>query len=218
VTKHNPISSDTITTQEKAGAQAQSAADSPKTPEHTAAQTHPPLSFKDKLIAFLKEWTVILIIAAIGAWLCNSFVLMNTEVPTGSMVETIPKPSRIISSRVHYWFSDPERGDVILFDPPFEQEYYYVKRVIGLPGETVTIRNGLVYINDSATPLDEPYLPDAPRGNFGPFQVPEGCYFVMGDNRNHSNDSRHWSVKYVPRENIYAKALFVYWPRFSWFG
>ena len=142
----------------------------------------------------------------------NSFVLMNTEVPTGSMVETIPKPSRIISSRVHYWFSDPERGDVILFDPPFEQEYYYVKRVIGLPGETVTIRNGLVYINDSATPLDEPYLPDAPRGNFGPFQVPEGCYFMMGDNRNNSWDSRYWKNKYVEKEEILGKVSLEFYP------
>ncbi|MBP3701020.1 MAG: signal peptidase I [Lachnospiraceae bacterium] len=163
----------------------------------------------------IQEWIVILIIAIIGAWLCNSFLLMNTEVPTGSMADTIPKPSRIISSRIHYWFDDPERGDVVLFDPPFEEEYYYVKRIIGLPGETVTIRNGLVYIGDATEPLDEPYLAEVPRGNFGPYQVPEDCYFMLGDNRNHSNDSRYWNEKYVPRENIYAKALFVYWPRIS---
>ena len=163
----------------------------------------------------IKEWLVILVFAALGAWLCNSFLLMNTEVPTGSMADTIPKPSRIISSRVHYWSADPKRGDVVLFDPPFEEEYYYVKRVIGLPGETVTIRDGLVYINGSTQPLEEPYLAETPRGSFGPYTVPEGCYFVMGDNRNHSNDSRYWDVKYIPRENIYAKALFVYWPRIS---
>lgn len=163
----------------------------------------------------LKEWLVILIVAAIGAWLCNSFLLMNTEVPTGSMADTIPKPSRIISSRLHYYFNDPERGDVVLFDPPFEEQYYYVKRVIGLPGETITIRDGLVYINNSDEPLEEPYLAESPRGSFGPYTVPKDSYFVMGDNRNHSNDSRYWSVKYVPRENIYAKALFVYWPRIS---
>lgn len=165
------------------------------------------------LIPFLKEWVPIIIVAAIGAWLCNNFLLMNTQVPTGSMADTIPKPSRIISSRIHYWFADPERGDVVLFDPPFEEEYYYVKRVIGLPGDTVTIRDGLVYINDSTEPLDEPYLAETPRGDFGPYQVPEGCYFMLGDNRNHSNDSRYWNNKYVPRENIYAKALIVYWPR-----
>lgn len=170
---------------------------------------------KNSLARSLGEWVVVLVVAAIGAWLCNSFLLMNTEVPTGSMADTIPKPSRIISSRMHYWFTDPDRGDVVLFDPPFEEQYYYVKRVIGLPGETVTIRDGLVYINDSQEPLKEPYLAETPRGSFGPYRVPEDCYFVMGDNRNHSNDSRYWEVKYVPRDNIYAKALFVYWPRIS---
>jgi len=179
--------------------------------EHNTSTTNTKKSTADSL----KEWLVILIFAAIGAWLCNSFLLMNTEVPTGSMADTIPKPSRIISSRIHYWFSDPDRGDVVLFDPPFEEQYYYVKRVIGLPGDTITIRDGLVYINNSSQPLDEPYLAEAPRGNFGPYTVPEGCYFMMGDNRNHSNDSRYWDVKYVPRDNIYAKALFVYWPRIS---
>ena len=171
---------------------------------------------KANLFTSLREWIVIFLLAAAGAWLCNSFLLMNTEVPTGSMADTIPKPSRIISSRIHYWFSDPDRGDVVLFEPPFEEEYFYVKRIIALPGETITIRDGLVYINDSTEPLDEPYLAETPRGNFGPYTVPEDCYFVLGDNRNHSNDSRYWEVKAVPRENIYAKALFVYWPRLSW--
>ncbi len=182
-------------------------------PEPSASQaTEAP---QNKLTQLIKEWIPIIIVAAIGAWLCNNFFLMNTQVPTGSMADTIPKPSRIISSRIHYWSNDPERGDVVLFDPPFEEEYYYVKRVIGLPGDTVTIRDGLIYINDATEPLDEPYLAETPRGNFGPYQVPEGCYFMLGDNRNHSNDSRYWSSPYVPRKNIYAKALIVYWPRIS---
>ena len=172
-------------------------------------------SLAARIFAFLKEWTIILIIAALGAWLCNSFLLINTEVPTGSMMDTIPKPSRVISSRIHYWFADPERGDVILFDPPFEEEYYYVKRVIGLPGDTILIQNGSVYINGSETALDEPYLREIPRGSYGPYVVPDDCYFVMGDNRNNSSDSRHWVTPFVPRENVYAKAIFVYWPHFS---
>ncbi len=175
-----------------------------------------PKPLKKKILAELADWIKILVVAAIGAWLCNTFLLMNTEIPTGSMEDTIPAGSRIISSRVHYWFSDPQRGDVILFDPPDGDIYPYVKRVIGLPGETVTIINGLVYINGSEQPLDEPYLKEAPIGSFGPYEVPEGCYFVMGDNRNHSNDSRYWQNTFVPRENIYAKALFGYWPRLYW--
>ena len=179
----------------------------------TAGEGNSPRPLKEKILSELIDWIKILTIAAIGAWLCNTFLLMNTEIPTGSMEVTIPTGSRIISSRVHYWFSDPERGDVILFEPPDGDIYPYVKRVIGLPGETVTIIDGLVYINDSSEPLDEPYLKEIPVGDFGPYVVPEGCYFVMGDNRNHSNDSRYWNNTFVPRDNVYAKALFSYWPR-----
>ena len=179
----------------------------------TAGEGNSPRPLKEKILSELIDWIKILTIAAIGAWLCNTFLLMNTEIPTGSMEDTIPIGSRIISSRVHYWFSDPERGDVILFEPPDGDIYPYVKRVIGLPGETVTIIDGLVYINDSSEPLDEPYLKEIPVGDFGPYVVPEGCYFVMGDNRNHSNDSRYWNNTFVPRDNVYAKALFSYWPR-----
>ena len=181
----------------------------------TAGEGNSPRPLKEKILSELIDWIKILTIAAIGAWLCNTFLLMNTEIPTGSMEDTIPTGSRIISSRVHYWFSDPERGDVILFEPPDGDIYPYVKRVIGLPGETVTIIDGLVYINDSSEPLDEPYLKEIPVGDFGPYVVPEGCYFVMGDNRNHSNDSRYWNNTFVPRDNVYAKALFSYWPRLS---
>ena len=179
----------------------------------TAGEGNSPRPLKEKILSELIDWIKILTIAAIGAWLCNTFLLMSTEIPTGSMEDTIPTGSRIISSRVHYWFSDPERGDVILFEPPDGDIYPYVKRVIGLPGETVTIIDGLVYINDSSEPLDEPYLKEIPVGDFGPYVVPEGCYFVMGDNRNHSNDSRYWNNTFVPRDNVYAKALFSYWPR-----
>lgn len=159
------------------------------------------------------DWLKVIITAIIIAWLCNHFLIMNTVVPSGSMEDTIPKPSRIISLRFSYWFSDPDRGDVILFDPPDGGEYCYVKRVIGLPGETIVIRDGRVYINDAEIPLEEHYLKEAPLGDFGPYEVPEGCYFVLGDNRNNSSDSRYWITPYVPRENIHAKAVIGYWPR-----
>lgn len=171
---------------------------------------------KNHVLSEILDWLRIFFIAAAGAWLCNHLLIMNTQVPTGSMEDTIPKPSRIISSRVHYWFGDPERGDVILFDPPDGDEYYYVKRVVGMPGETLQITDGRVYINGSDVPLDEPYLRETPTGSFGPYVIPEGCYFVMGDNRNHSNDSRYWQNSFVARENIYAKAIFGYWPRLFW--
>lgn len=185
------------------------------TPESKPAR--PAATGKAKFVYELLDWLRILLIAAAGAWLCNHLLIMNTQVPTGSMQDTIPKPSRIISSRVHYWFRDPERGDVVLFDPPDGDRYYYVKRIIGIPGDTLVIIDGQVYLNGSDEPLDEPYLKETPYPmDFGPYTVPEDCYFVMGDNRNHSNDARYWHNTFVPRDKIYAKALFVYWPRLSW--
>lgn len=166
-----------------------------------------------RILREIVDWIKIFITAAAIAWFCNHVLIMNTVVPSGSMEDTIPKPSRIISLRVSYWFSDPERGDVILFDPPDGSEYCYVKRVIGLPGETILIRDGRVYIDGAERPLEEHYLKEAPLGDFGPYEVPEGCYFVLGDNRNDSSDSRYWNNPYVPRENIYAKAVIGYWPR-----
>lgn len=172
------------------------------------------LPLSRRILLEVWDWIKILLIAAVAAWLCNHILIVNTVVPSGSMEDTIPKPSRIISLRFSYWFSDPERGDVILFDPPDGGDYYYVKRVIGLPGETVEIRDGRVYIDGAEEPLEEPYVKGSPIGNFGPYQIPEGCYFVMGDNRNNSSDSRHWSNPYVSRDAIHAKAVFGYWPRF----
>lgn len=171
---------------------------------------------RKKILAEVFDWLKIFLFAAIVAWLCNHFIIMNAIVPSGSMENTIANPSRIISLRFAYWFSDPQRGDVVIFDPPDGDECYYVKRIIGLPGETITIINGDVYVNDSSIPLDEPYLKEPARGSFGPYEIPDGCYFVMGDNRNHSKDARFWDNTYVPRKSIHAKTIFSYWPHFSW--
>ena len=98
-----------------------------------------------------------------------------------------------------------------------KDEKYYVKRVIGLPGEKVTIKDAKIYINDSDKPLDEPYLPEEWVYVNGSdeeltYQVPEGCYFMLGDNRNNSSDARFWNNTYLKRENVIAKAVFKYWP------
>ena len=85
--------------------------------------------------------------------------------------------------------------------------------MIGLPGETVEIRDGKVYIDDSDTPLDEPYVKGVPTGDYGPYVVPDGCYFMMGDNRGDSLDSRFWNNTYVKENKIIAKALFRYFPK-----
>ena len=89
----------------------------------------------------------------------------------------------------------------------------FIKRIIGLPGEKVQIINGKVYINDSETPLDDSFVAEVPRGNFGPYEVPEDSYFVMGDNRNHSRDSRYWKTSnFVTYDEIVGKAVVRYYP------
>ena len=110
-------------------------------------------------------------------------------------------------------FRSPQRQDIIIFRYPDDESQVFIKRIIGLPGETVQIIDGEVYIDDSAIPLDEEYLKGIPEGSFGPYEVPEDSYFVMGDNRNNSHDSRFWEHHYVERDAILAEAKFQYYPR-----
>ncbi len=168
-----------------------------------------------------------IIIALIVAMLLKTFVFANAQVPTGSMLNTIQKGDRIIASRLEYNFHDPERYDIIIFkfpddvaahkeDPTVKVEYF-VKRIIGLPGETVTIVNGVVYVTDKdgkSTQLEDDFVTACvPTGNFGPYEVPEGSYFVMGDNRESSIDSRFWTTtNYVDENLIIGKVKFRYYP------
>ena len=146
--------------------------------------------------------------------LVRIFILINATIPTESMENTIMSGTRVMGLKCSYWFSDPERGDVIVFHAPDEPETLYVKRVIGLPGDTVEIVDGATYVNGTA--LQEDYLPEPMEGSFGPYQVPEGHYFVMGDNRNHSWDARYWTHTYVSEDAILGKVYFSYWPRLNW--
>lgn len=108
-------------------------------------------------------------------------------------------------------FGSPRRGDVIVFKHPQQTGRNLIKRVIGLPGETAEVRSGVVYINGKE--LDENYIPRLSARSLAPETVPEGHYFVMGDNRPESNDSRDPNVSFIPRENIIGKAWFSYWPK-----
>ena len=147
------------------------------------------------------SWLQIIVAAVVIAFVLNNFVIANSRIPTGSMENTIMSHSRVIGSRLSYIKDDPDN-----------EKIYYVKRVIGLPGETVEVIDGKVYINGSDTPLDEPYLPEPMEGSYGPYEVPEGCYFMMGDNRNNSLDARFWDNKFVAKNKIVAKVLFCYYP------
>ncbi len=161
------------------------------------------------------SWVRIIIIALVIAFLINNFIIINANVPSGSMENTIMTGDRMIGLRTAYWFSNPKRGQVVIFKFPDNEDETFVKRVIGLPGETVNIKDGKIYINNSKKPLKENYLKeDWIEGNNydKPFKVPKDSYFCMGDNRNVSNDARYWKKKYVKKNKILAKAEFVYWP------
>ncbi|MEY8337702.1 signal peptidase I [Lachnospiraceae bacterium 62-35] len=174
---------------------------------------------KPTLIEEIISWVKVVFTAACIAFVLNTFIIANSNVPTGSMIPTIMAGDRVIGSRLSYRFSAPERGDIAIFiwpDSPEGEKIYYVKRVIGLPGDTVDIIGSHVYLNGSDTPLDEPYLNEEMEPALEPlhFEVPEDSYFMMGDNRNYSSDARFWKNHYVHRDKITAKVLFSYFPRF----
>lgn len=160
----------------------------------------------------IAQWALTFAAALTIAYLANSFVLVNAQIPTGSMENTIMPGDRVIGNRLAYLNSDPERFDIVIFHYPDDETQLFIKRIIGLPGETVEIRDGSIFLNGSNTPIQDVETKDYMSGTFGPYVVPEGCYFVMGDNRNDSKDSRFWTNTYVAKEKILGKALFRYWP------
>jgi signal peptidase I len=124
-----------------------------------------------------------------------------------SMVPTFQDGEFVIVDKISYNFKDPERGDIVVFHYPRDPEQEYIKRVIGLPGEQVSVGGGVVSVNGE--PLAEPYIAAAPSYEID-LVVPEGEYFVLGDNRNNSSDSHNWGT--VPTDYLVGRAIFVYWP------
>ena len=170
---------------------------------------------KKSLIKEIKDYVFLIILAFTFAFLMNKYVYANAEVPTGSMIPVVQPGDRLIVNRLSYLFDDPKRGDIVMFVNPDDECKNYLKRVIGLPGEKLEIRGGFIYINDSEKPLSEPYLNDEPNGDFGPYNVPEGSYFMLGDNREESKDARYWDNKYVKKEKIVGKAWLKYYPNIT---
>ena len=189
---------------------------------------------KTSLWKELLSWVEIIVVAVLISLFLTQVVLVNALVPSSSMETLISPGDRLFGNRLTYKFKDPERFDVVIFKYPVDEEENYIKRVIGLPGETVTIENAKVYINDSETPLEENYLPEewVIENDGFVFEVPEDCYLMLGDNRNVSEDARYWaeeayeqgladsvedgeSYTYVSRDKILGKAMFTYWPRFQ---
>ena len=167
---------------------------------------------KNSIWKELWEYIKMIIFVVVVVLIVNNFLLINARVPSESMEKTIMTGDRFFGNRLAYLFDDPERFDIVVFKYPDDESQLFVKRVIGLPGETVEIKDGKVYINGSETPLDDSFTPETPTGDYGPDVVPEGSYFMLGDNRNHSGDSRFWKQPYVEKEKIVGKAIFRYFP------
>lgn len=163
--------------------------------------------------SWFKELIKIVLAAVVLAILLKAFVVDSRAIPSTSMLPTIEVGDRIVLSKVSYLGSnEPERGDIIVFKPPAElnEKSDLIKRLIGLPGETIEVKDGQLYIDGIAQ--DEPYLYAAPNYSYGPVTVPEGHYFVLGDNRNASFDSHAWEEPFLPADDVKGKAVFLYWP------
>ena len=165
------------------------------------------------------SWIAVIGFAIVAAYLINTFVIVNANVPTGSMENTIASKSKIIGFRFAYWFSEPERGDIMIFKAPDDPKTKYVKRVIGLPGEKIRIEDAKIYITPADGGeefiLEEDYLKEEWVIMTGPFtyEIPEDSYLMMGDNRNSSKDARYWENKYVKKSAILGKAVCCYYPK-----
>ena len=180
-----------------------------------------------ELLGYVK---LIVIVVAITL-VINNVVLINAKIPSPSMEKTLMVKDRLFGFRLAYGinlnlfgyeisekFKDPERFDIVIFKYPDDESRLFIKRVIGLPGEVVEIKDGKVYIDGSPTPLDDSFIPEKMIGSYGPYTVPENCYFMLGDNRNDSKDSRSWKNKFVRFDQIVGKAVVRYYPSFKWLG
>lgn len=169
---------------------------------------------------FVRELISYMIITAAALFVAvviNNFVIINAHIPSSSMVPTLNVDDRLIGFRLAYLFSEPGRGDVVIFEHSYSdgaEKEMLVKRIIGVPGDFIRIDGKGVYVNGEL--LEEDYIAE-PMNVLSPseYTVPEGSYFVMGDNRNVSYDSRMWQYTYITREEIVARAFFKYYPHFE---
>jgi signal peptidase I len=160
---------------------------------------------------------LITLIIAIVIFLLLQFTVQSFIIIGSSMQPNFEEGERLVINKLVYRLHQPERGDVIVFHPPGNQQADYIKRVIGLPDESVEIKGGKVYIHKedgNVEQLVEPYITELATRDFRGDKIPENEYFVLGDNRNHSNDSRNFGS--VSREKIIGKAWLSIWPPSEW--
>jgi signal peptidase I len=165
-------------------------------------------NMKKRKKSMIRELLETVISAGIIAFIIITFIGQVTVVRGASMEPTLHDNERLIANKISYRFETPERGEIIIFRPPLEIKRNYIKRIIGVPGDEIEIANGEVYVNGEK--LEEFYIENRSHGNMPPTIVPDDSFFVLGDNRPNSSDSRYWG--FVPRKNVVGKAWVVFWP------
>lgn len=165
------------------------------------------------IVKELLSWIVFIVVVVAASYLIVTFVGQRTEVSGSSMETTLSTGDQLIVDKISYRFRDPKRYDIVVFPYRYEENRYYIKRIIGLPGETVQIVDGMVYINGS--PLNEHYgneVIEDPGSAAEPITLGDDEYFVLGDNRNNSQDSRASNVGLIHRDELLGRAWVRIWP------
>ena len=175
------------------------------------ASSNEPENYGQPSQVVLREIIETLLLTFFIFWIVNS-VVGRYRIDGSSMNPTLFDSQYLLVNNMSYYFDDPTRGDIIVFEHP-NQDLNLIKRVIGVPGDHIEIRDQTVVVNNIE--LEETYIQADPNYS-GVWDVQDGSYFVLGDNRNNSSDSHTWNA--LPRENILGKALVVYWPPQDWSG
>lgn len=163
---------------------------------------------KKKEKSQLRELIETVLSSVVIAAFLITFVVQAFYIPSGSMIPTLMPGDRVLVNKFIYRFTEPKRGDIMVFRFPLDPKRHFIKRVIAVGNETVELKKGRLYVNGKL--VEQPYLPELYDNDFGPYTVPAEEFFCLGDNRNNSEDSRYWGC--VPRKNVIGKAFVRYWP------
>jgi len=158
--------------------------------------------------SMIRELLETVISAGIIAFIIITFIGQVTVVRGASMEPTLHDNERLVANKIIYRFQSPERNEIVIFRPPIGVKRNYIKRIIGIPGDKIEIVKGEVYLNDKK--LEESYVKNRSYESMPPAIVPDNSFFVLGDNRPNSSDSRYWG--FVPRKNVVGRAWVVFWP------
>lgn len=174
-----------------------------------------PISASSLVWKNVRENFILVAIALTLALFIRTYIAEPRFIPSDSMVPTLHTGDRLVVEKVSYHFHPPHFGDIVVFQPPkelqrrgYSKDQAFIKRIIGQPGETIAVSKGKVYLNGQ--PIEENYIAEPPILPFPTVQIPPDQFFVMGDNRNDSNDSRYWG--FLPRQNIIGRATFRFYP------